>query len=454
MTIAPSRHIGGKWITDWRVEDTEFWKTTGQRVARRNLVFSIFAEHIGFSIWSLWSVLVLFLGKNYGFSPSDKFLLTSTPTLIGAILRVPYSFAVARFGGRNWTVISAAVLIVPCILLGIVLRPGVSLGTLLFVAAVGGLGGGNFASSMTNINALYPDRLKGWALGLNAGGGNIGVAVVQLVGLAVIAVAGVAHPKALLWIYLPLIVLAALFAALFMDNIATVRNDSGALKLALKQAHTWIISVLYVGTFGSFIGYSFAFGLVLQNQFHYQPLQAAYWTFLGPMIGSLIRPVGGKLADRMGGSTVTFFTFIGMAIGCVLVIVAAGVNSFALYLLGFVVLFLGSGIGNGSTYKMIPAVFHALAMANVANGADEAGELRAARRVCGAVIGLVAAIGALGGLFINLAFRSSFSATGGGTAAVIGFLAFYAVCSALTWMVYLRSANARSSRAVLAGAQV
>jgi NNP family nitrate/nitrite transporter-like MFS transporter len=186
------------WIDDWRPEDPQFWADGGMDVARRNLVFSILSEHIGFSVWSMWSVLVLFLGPKYGFTPADKFLLTIVPTLVGSVLRLPYTFAVATFGGRNWTVISALLLLVPMAAAVPVLHPGVQLSTLLWVAALAGVGGGNFASSMTNINAYYPDRLKGRALGLNAGGGNLGVPVVQLVALLVLATAGAAHPRVVL----------------------------------------------------------------------------------------------------------------------------------------------------------------------------------------------------------------------------------------------------------------
>ena len=187
----------GRWIDDWRPEDPQFWESTGKKVARRNLFFSIFSEHIGFSIWSLWSVLVLFLPEPvFGIDPAGKFLLTALPTALGAFVRLPYTFAVAKFGGRNWTIVSAALLLVPTIATAIVLEPGVSFTTLLVVACLAGVGGGNFASSMANINTFYPDRLKGWALGLNAGGGNLGVPVVQLVGLLVLATAGVDPPAA------------------------------------------------------------------------------------------------------------------------------------------------------------------------------------------------------------------------------------------------------------------
>src|ERR671921_580212 len=203
---------------------------------RRNLFFSVFSEHIGFSIWSLWSVLVLFLPEAvYGIDPAGKFLLTTLPTALGAFVRLPYTFAVAKFGGRNWTIISAALLLVPTIATAIVLEPGVDYKTLLVVSCLAGVGGGNFASSMANINAFYPNRLKGWALGLNAGGGNLGVPVLQLVGLLVLATAGVQHPRLVLVLYIPLIVVAAVGAALLMDNLSTARNQPRAMREATRE---------------------------------------------------------------------------------------------------------------------------------------------------------------------------------------------------------------------------
>src|SRR4051794_5295902 len=240
----------GHWIDDWRPEDPAFWESTGKKVARRNLFFSVFSEHIGFSIWSLWSVLVLFLPEPvFGIDPAGKFLLTTLPTALGAFVRLPYTFAVAKFGGRNWTIISASLLLVPTIATAIVLEPGVDYSTLLVVSCLAGVGGGNFASSMTNINAFYPTRLKGWALGLNAGGGNLGVPVVQLVGLLVLATAGVEHPRLVLVVYIPLIVVAAVGAALLMDNLTTARNQPRAMREAAREPHTWIMAFLYIGTF-------------------------------------------------------------------------------------------------------------------------------------------------------------------------------------------------------------
>ncbi|CAL9434992.1 Nitrate_nitrite transporter NarK [Streptomyces sp. enrichment culture] len=429
---------GGRWIQHWDPEDETFWKETGERVARRNLLFSVLSEHIGFSVWTLWSVLVLFMGPEYGLTPADKFLLTSAVTLVGAVVRVPYTFAVAVFGGRNWTAISAALLLVPTVAAFTVMEPGTPFSTFLLVGLLAGVGGGNFASSMTNINAFFPLRRKGWALGLNAGGGNIGVPVIQLAALAIIGAGG--GPRVLLGIYIPLIVVTAALAWLKMDNIASVRNDTGAAKDAARDVHTWIMSFVYVGTFGSFIGYSFAFGQVLQNQFGRTPLEAAYVTFVGPLLGSLIRPLGGSLADRYGGARITLWNFVAMGAATAVLVAAAARESLGLFTVAFVVLFVLSGLGNGSTFKMIPAIFQRKALARGLTGEEAA---RYGRRLSGASMGLIGAVGALGGVGINLAFRQSFLSYGSGTGAFLAFLAFYAACFAVTWAVYLRRPAAR-----------
>jgi NNP family nitrate/nitrite transporter-like MFS transporter len=439
------------WIDDWNPEDEGFWARAGAKIANRNLWFSILSEHIGFSIWTMWSVLVLFMGPEYQIDAAGKFLLVSVPTLVGAVLRLPYTFAVARFGGRNWTIVSAALLLVPTLLAAIIMHPGTSFTTFLVVAAIGGVGGGNFASSMTNINAFFPESRKGWALGLNAGGGNIGVPVIQLVGLAIIATAGTSAPRILLGIYIPLIVIAAVCAATWMDNLTSVRNDTGAFVEAVRHPQTWLMAFLYIGTFGSFIGYSFAFGLVLQNQFGRTPLQAAAVTFIGPLLGSLIRPVGGRLADRLGGARVTFWNFVAMAVALAVVLWASSIDSLGVFTAGFVLLFVLTGVGNGSTYKMIPAIFRGEAKLAIAEGEAEATALARARRLSGATIGIVGAVGALGGLFINLAFRQAFLTAKTGDPAYWSFLAFYVVCAGVTFAYYLRPAPADAPRLAYAG---
>src|ERR1700704_6892196 len=319
-------------IPDWDAEDVPAWLAGGNKIARRNLIWSVLAEHIGFSVWSIWSVMVLFMPANvYHVDAAGKFFLVAMPTLVGAVLRLPYTTAVARFGGRNWTIFSALVLLVPLLLtLYFMAHPGTSYTTFMIVAAVAGFGGGNFASSMTNINAFYPQRLKGWALGLNAGGGNIGVPVIQLVGLFVIATVSNRSPEIVCAIYLVLIALAALGAALFMDNLGNQRSNLGAMAEALRYKHSWVMSFLYIGTFGSFIGFSFAFGQVLQINFlaggdnaAQSALHAAQISFLGPLLGSVSRPFGGKLADRIGGGKITLYTFVAMIFAAG-ILVAAG----------------------------------------------------------------------------------------------------------------------------------
>lgn len=431
----------GRWIKDWNPEDEVFWEREGRFTARRNLVLSVLSEHVGFSVWSLWSVLVLFMSPDIGlgFTPAQKFLLVVVPTLVGSLLRLPYSSAVARFGGRNWTVFATAVLLVPAGLATyFVQRPGTPLWVFLLIGALGGAGGGNFASSMTNITRFYPQHRQGWALGLNAGGGNLGVAVVQLLGLLVIATAGDTHPSYVAAVYLPFIVLVSLLAALRMDNLEVSRTAPGALRETAAHPHTWWISLLYIGTFGSFIGYGFAFGLVLQSEFGATPLQAASYTFLGPLLGSVARPMGGRLADRFGGPRVTFLSFAAMAVGTSVLLVASAGGSYGLFVAAFTVLFVISGIGNGATYKMIPAVHLREAEEAVASGRDAAAAFARAARRSGALIGIAGAVGGLGGAGINLAFRTAYGSWGEGTAAFAAFLGYYGLCMLITWAVYLR----------------
>ncbi|MFM9376451.1 MFS transporter [Gordonia sp. VNK21] len=428
-------------LTDWDPEDVEAWNNGGSAIARRNLIWSVLAEHVGFSVWSLWSVMVLFMPTDvYGISLGDKFLIGAVATLAGSLLRLPYTMATSRFGGRNWTVFSAAVLIVPVVATIVLLaNPGQPLWMYLVVAALTGVGGGNFASSMTNINNFYPQRLKGWALGLNAGGGNLGVPAVQLLGLLVIALAGNREPYWVCAFYLVALVIAAVGAALFMDNVDGPGVDLQAMRAAVRNKHTWVIALLYIGTFGSFIGFSFAFGQMLAVNFRDQgqsaadaSLHAAQIAFIGPLLGSISRVYGGKLADRFGGSVVTLLVFVGM-IGAG-VILLAGSGSIGIAVVGFIILFLLSGMGNGSVYKMIPSIFDA---ASRSLPLDEAGRTAYSRSMSGAVIGIAGAVGGLGGVGINLVLRQSYSASGTATAAFVVFAVFYAIAALVTWRVYL-----------------
>ena len=419
---------------DWQPEDAAFWERTGAATARRNLVLSVLTGHIGMSVWSLWSVLVLFLGPQYHIDASGKFVLTAVPTACGALLRVPWTFAVARFGGRNWTVVSCVLFLVPTVLTGIVLRPGVHYGTLLAVSVVAGVGGANFSSSIANMNGFYPQRLKGWALGVTAGGGNLGVPAVQLVGLLVLATAGAAHPRVLLAVYLPLIVLAAAGAALGMDNLGSADRAGsarGALRAAARDRDCWLVSALYLGAFGSFIGFAFAFGQVLEVEFHRQfatPVQAACVTFVGPLLGSMTRPLGGMLADRRGGAVVTGWTFAGMSGSAAVVLVASERHSLPLFLGGFLLLFALSGLGSGATYKLIPELYRTRALRALAAGADPAATERTAKLGASALIGISGAVGSFGAVLVEAAFRQSFLDAHDGNPAYLAFLGYYGFC--------------------------
>ncbi|MQA01761.1 MAG: MFS transporter [Streptosporangiales bacterium] len=431
----------GRVLENWNPEDPDFWAREGSKVANRNLLASIFSEHLGFSIWTLWSVLVLFMTPENGFTidVAAKFLLTSVIALVGAVMRVPYTLAVPRFGGRNWTVSNTFILLVPTAAAAyLITQPGSPYWAFLLAGIVAGFGGANFSSSMTNINQFFPERRKGWALGLNAGGGNIGVAAIQVVGLVVIAVFGTAHPEYLPYFYLPLVLLAALVAIRYMDNIAGTKADARKQFAVMKDKHSWVMSFLYIGTFGSFIGYSFAFGLVLQNQFNRTPVEAMAVTFLGPLLGSLSRPVGGWLSDKIGGAKVTCWNFGAMIAGVGVILLASAQDSLGVFTTGFIVLFVLTGVGNGSTYKMIPSIFAAQAQDRIAAGSDPEDARKWARLNSGSLIGLCGAIGAVGGVLINLAFRQSFLSVGSGSPAFVAFLIFYAVCMVTTFAVYLR----------------
>ena len=448
-------------IEHWDAEDVEAWEAGGAKIARRNLIWSIFAEHVGFSVWSIWSVMVLFMPQPvYHIDAAGKFYLVAMPTLIGAAMRIPYTVAPAKFGGRNWTVVSALLLLIPTVMtLYVMKHHHTSYTTFMMVAAFAGFGGGNFASSMTNINAFYPQRLKGWALGLNAGGGNIGVPVIQLVGLFVIATVSNTSPEIVCAIYLVLIALAALGAALFMDNLGNQRSNLGAMAEALRYKHSWVMSFLYIGTFGSFIGFSFAFGQVLQINFlaggdtaAQASLHAAQIAFVGPLLGSISRPFGGKLADRIGGGKVTLYTFIAMIFAAAILVVTGvlddGMKGAATgaqmtgYVVGFILLFILSGLGNGSTYKMIPSIFEAKAQGRDEWSRDE--KAAWSRSMSGALIGFAGAVGALGGVFINVVLRASYVGEAkSATNAFWVFMGFYVICAIVTWAVFLRISTAR-----------
>ena len=457
---------GTTWISDWNPENAAFWESKGKIIARRNLIWSIIAEHLGFSIWLIWSIVATKLPQaGFHYTTDQLFQLVALPGLIGSLMRFPYTFAVTTFGGRNWTIFSASVLFIPAIALSyFVTRPDTPFWLMLMVAATAGLGGGNFASSMTNISFFYPDRMKGWALGLNAAGGNIGVSSVQLLTPILLSFgfinlylglpnsAGAYLQNAgLMWL-LPLAI-AVCGAIFFMNNLATARSTFRDQLAIVGRKHTWIMSYIYIGTFGSFIGYSAAFPLLIKTQFPEVTIGIA---FLGPLVGSLARPLGGLLADKIGGAIVTFWNFIAMGAATIGVLYFIEAKDFGGFLAMFLIVFITTGVGNGSTYRMIPSIFREekLREAKVGGEAAKSLVLKAAGVESGAALGFIGAIGACGGYLIPRGFGASIAATGGPYLALKIYLAFYATCLALTWWYYLRKVPLTSGAPSLAQARV
>ncbi|GAB3107577.1 NarK family nitrate/nitrite MFS transporter [Janibacter alkaliphilus] len=428
----------GRWIEGWDPENRGQWLARGRRIARRNLGWSVYAEFLGFCVWAVWSVVVPQLNDaGFALSLDQQFWLIALPSLVGATLRVPYTFAVPLVGGRNWTIISSLLLILPATALAVVVtRPETSFGVLLLCAALAGFGGGNFASSMTNISFFYPEAEKGKALGINAAGGNLGTGIVQMLVPLVITIGAGVHLERAGLVFVPLALISAIAAWRGMDNLRGTTNDVGAFAVALRHPHTWIISFLYIGTFGSFIGYAGAFPTLLATQFPEAPTSLA---FVGAIIGAVSRPLGGSLADKVGGARLTIVALLGLAVGALGAIAALRAESFVGFFAAFLLLFTCSGIGNGSTYRMIPAVFRS---------GVSAADLPVARKAAAGCIGIAGAVGAFGGFFIPRGFAMSTNAVGTLEPALLVFVGAYLLMAALTWTVYRRRGAALAAESI------
>jgi NNP family nitrate/nitrite transporter-like MFS transporter len=447
-------------IKTWTPEETTFWESSGKRIAYRNLYVSIPALLLSFAVWMVWSVVVVKLPQiGFTFTSNQLFWLTAIPGLSGATLRIFYSFVVPIFGGRNWTVISTASLLLPLIGIGIVVQD-TSTPYWLFalLALLAGFGGGNFASSMSNISFFFPKAQKGLALGLNAGLGNLGVSVVQFVVPLVIAAGmfgslGGAPQTAVkdgvtsqmwiqnaAWFWVPIIVVVTIAAWFWMNNLEAARASFRDQSIIFRRKHTWLMSWLYIGTFGSFIGYSAAFPLLIKTLF--PEVNALSYAFLGPLVGALARPFGGWISDRLGGARITFWTFLLMVVGVIGVIWFLDHRTdpiaFSGFLTSFLILFFATGIGNGSTFRMIPVIFRNERLREADKLGGEAIALRAAEKESAATIGFTSAVAAYGAFVIPQAYNLSIQSSGGPKAALVGFIIFYATCLATTWWFYSR----------------
>lgn len=448
----------GKVLEDWRPEDEAFWQSRGHAIAQRNLWISIPCLLLAFAIWMVWSAVAVRLNDvGFTFTTNELFWLTALPGLSGATLRIFYSFMVPIFGGRRWTAISTAALALPALWMGFAVQdPSTPFWVFLLIALLCGLGGGAFASSMANISFFYPAKQQGTALGLNAGLGNLGVSVMQLVVPNVIVIGSLAFmfggaqqldDGTRLWlqnaafIWVPFIALFTVLAWFGMNDIASARSSFSEQAVIFRRKHQWTMSWLYIATFGSFIGYSAAFPMLTKTQFpEVDPLQYA---FLGPLVGALTRPLGGWLADLWGGARVTFWNYVVMIAAVFAVVyflpVAGTAGSFIGFFAMFMILFVTTGIGNGSTFRMIPVIFRTQHERWAeADGTDHGEALKNARRESAATLGFSSALAAYGAFFIPKAYGTSIAVTGGPTAALYAFALYYLTCVAVTWWLYYR----------------
>ena len=459
-TTAPVPH--GRVLSIWTPEDKAFWEREGEAIAKINLWISVPALFLAFAVWQVWSVVAVGLpALGFKYSTNQLFWLAAAPALSGATLRIFYSFIVPLVGGRRWTALSTLSLIIPAIGIGYAVQDNTtSYPTMMMLALLCGLGGGNFSSSMSNISFFFPKERKGSALGVNAGLGNLGVSVVQFLSPLVVTMGifGVfggdaqnivkngqtvqvwTQNAAFIWV--PWILLASFAAWFGMNDIADAKASFATQATIFRRKHNWLMCLLYLGTFGSFIGYAAGFPLLIKSQFPgVNPLAYAW---LGPLVGAVVRPFGGWLADKKGGARVTFWNFVVMALAVVgvLYFLPSGPSggSFTGFFLMFLVLFLTTGIGNGSTFRMIPVIFLNEAMQGV-DPADAQAVARATREgntEGAATLGFTAAMAAYGGFFIPKSYGSSISLTGGPEAALYVFVTFYLLCIAVTWWFYAR----------------
>ncbi len=507
-----------KSLNGWNPDDPTFWDSQGKGVAWRNLALSIPSLLSSFAVWMAWSVIIVQM-QNLGFpfTKAELYALPAIAGMAGATLRIPNSFMVALCGGKNAVVMGTALLLIPTLGIGMALRdPNVPYSVLALLAALSGFGGGNFASSMSNISFFFPKRLQGTALGLNAGIGNLGVSVTQILipfvmtfalfgamggtsqplpaavgghpvgtliwiqnsglvwfpALALLVVLGMIwmnnlpqHPfgnvvsavgkiiwlnflglvaamgglylllklKWSMWGVLPIVILLALGLIRYLSP-KLVRDGIKRQFLIFPNKHTWTMTWLYVMTFGSFIGYSAAFPKLTQDVFGSLPGGGVNpnapnpftYAWLGPLVGSLARPFGGWISDKFGGARVTHWStvlMIAATIGVGILVKSARAAAspetvFLPFLMLFLVLFITTGIGNGSTFRMIPVIFKP----------EQAGP----------VLGWTSAIGAYGSFLIPKIFGAQIEAHTP-ELALYGFAAYYVTCLVVNWWFYSRS---------------
>lgn len=444
----PPRRAGP--IADWRPEDPAFWASGGRAVARRNLWISTYCLMLSFAVWMVWSVVVARLpGIGFAFTTDQLFWLAAVPGLSGATLRIFYAFLVPIFGGRLWTALSTGSLLIPAFGIGYAVQdPNTPYLIFLVLALLCGFGGGNFASSVANISFFFPKREKGSALAINSGIGNLGVSLMQFLVPVVVtmslfgALGGQAQTLedgTRVWmqnagfVWVPLILLGALAAWFGMNDILSAKSSFADQAAIFGRMHTWLMCWLYTGTFGTFIGMSAGFPLLANLVF--PEVDAIRYAFIGPLLGALSRAVSGGMADKLGGHRVTFWVFVVQVAAAGGMIWSLQAHSFLAFFAMVLLLFIVSGVGNASTFQMVPGIMRAEVDRTATSSDPEQRRLQADRESA-AVVGFISAIAAYGAFYIPKAYGSSIEVTGGAELALWGFLAFYLSCALLTWVFY------------------
>ncbi|MBT3530460.1 MAG: MFS transporter [Gammaproteobacteria bacterium] len=443
-------------LTEWDPDDEVFWETKGKKIARQNLWISIPCLLLAFSIWLVWSIVVAKLPSiGFDYTTNQLFWLAALPGLSGATLRIFYSFMVPIMGGRLWTTLTTASLLIPALGIGYAVQdPETPYVILLVLALLCGFGGGNFASSMANISFFYPKDKKGNALALNAGLGNAGVSIMQFL-VPVVITMGVfgtlgGEPQQIsateqMWlqnagfIWVPFLLIATAAAWMGLHDIVSAQASFKDQSIIFSRKQNWVMCVLYTGTFGSFIGYSAGFPLLSQLQF--PEMDALRFAFLGPLVGALSRAGTGWISDKYGGGKVTFWTFISMVIAVLGVIYFLSIKdqpgAFWGFFAMFMFLFFATGVGNASTFQMIPVIMR-LEMPRLMPHLTGIDQSRQVDREAAAIIGFTSAIAAYGAFFIPKSYGTSISLTGSPMAALWGFCFFYVICVVVTWWYYTR----------------
>ncbi len=421
-------------LAHWNPEDKAFWEKYGERIAKQNLWTSTWALVLSFVVWTLWATVAAQLNQvGFHFSDHEIFTLAALPGLVGATGRLVYTYMPSLLGGRNFTLICTAILIIPLVLLGSALQDtSTSYDTLFWIVALLGLAGANFSASMANIGFFFPKSQKGLGLGINAGVGNLGVSLIYLTapfllgasfgglfGPPLVTAAGKeVYLQSICYFWVALIVVTLFLIYLFMDNLPIPKQSPKSMFSIFGNKHTWLMTWIYTCGFGSFIGYSAALALLVSKEF--PEVSFAYAAFLGPFIGAGIRPVGGWLADKLdSGSKVTLVSLIIMLAACVLVLVGIQHHRFALFFGAFLLLFLMTGFVNGASFRMIPYIFDNPVHASL-------------------VTGFTAAIAAYGAFLIPKIFGWAYASFGNVAMAFYILIGFTAITIFITWFFYVR----------------